>query len=93
MLHRGLERQASGSEALQQQPSAYLGTPPPPSNALERIPEDAATHDAALSPPDLFPGKFTELVMHLRATLPSVGHLSELLTLTAWLRRARKGGI
>ncbi len=58
VLHRGLERQASGSEALQQQPSAYLGTPPPPNNVLERIPEDSATHDVALSPQDLFPGKF-----------------------------------
>ena len=57
MLHRGLERQASGSEALQQQPSAYLATPPPPNNILERIPEASATHDAALSPQDLFPGK------------------------------------
>lgn len=84
MLHRGLERQASGSEALQQQPSAYLGTPPPPTNVLERIPEDSATHDAALSPQDLFPGKSLLCVPHEEGQAISSGpvhatfHLAQL---------------
>jgi hypothetical protein len=56
-----METQVSGSEALQQQPSAYMGTPPLSTNVLERIPEDSATHDAALSPQDLFPGKYNLL--------------------------------
>ncbi len=52
-----METQVSASEALQPQPSAYMGTPPLPPNALERIPEDQATHDVALSPQDLFSGE------------------------------------
>ena len=54
---RRMETQLSASEALQAQPSAYMGTPPLPPNALERIPEDQATHDVALSPQDLFSGE------------------------------------
>ena len=57
-----METQVSASEALQPQPSAYMGTPPLPPNALERIPEDQATHDVALSPQDLFSGKHTASV-------------------------------
>ena len=91
MLHSGLERQASGSEALQQQPSAYLGTPPPPNIVLERIPEDSATHDAALSPQDLFPGKSCLHVAHDDATPLSSWHLRMLhdthLRRVAWLER------
>ena len=62
----------SGSEALQQQPSAYVGTPPPPTNVLERIPEDSATHDAALSPQDLFPGE-CRLLCHIAFVLMTSG--------------------
>lgn len=58
-----METQVSASEALQPQPSAYMGTPPLPPNSLERIPEDQATHDVALSPQDLFSGKHSA---HLR---------------------------
>ena len=54
---RRMETQVSSSEALQPQPSAYMGTPPLPPNTLERIPEDQATHDVALSPQDLFSGE------------------------------------
>lgn len=46
-----------GSEALQQQHSAYMGTPPLPTNALERIPEDSATQDVTLSPQDIYSGE------------------------------------
>ena len=71
-LHRRMETQVPGSEALQQQPSAYMGTPPPPTNVLERIPEDSATHDAALSPQDLFPGE-CKLLCYIAFVLMTFG--------------------
>ncbi len=75
MSARRMEIQTAASESLQQQPSAYLGTPLQPTNVLERIPEDSATHDSALSPQDLFPGRFHLPHVMLEKETPERGHL------------------